>query len=47
MSHRLWSLVHDGSLPPRGMPRFERLDAGQVGKIHGHFRQMARDALTI
>jgi quinohemoprotein ethanol dehydrogenase len=41
----LWSVVHDGTLLPRGMPRFDQLDPAQVRQIHAYIRATARAAL--
>ena len=41
----LWSVVHDGILLERGMPRFDKLDATQLQQIHAYIRARARDAL--
>jgi quinohemoprotein ethanol dehydrogenase len=42
----LWSVVHDGALLQHGMPRFDKLDAGQVRQIHAYIRAQARAALS-
>jgi quinohemoprotein ethanol dehydrogenase len=41
----LWSVVHEGALLPGGMPRFDKLDEGQVRQIHAYIRAKAREAL--
>jgi quinohemoprotein ethanol dehydrogenase len=40
----LWSIVHDGALLPRGMPRFDNLDADQFRQIYSYIRAQARAA---
>lgn len=40
-----WSVVHDGALLPRGMPRFETLTREQVMQIYAYIRAGAREAL--
>jgi quinohemoprotein ethanol dehydrogenase len=40
----LWTIVHDGALLPRGMPRFDSLDAEQFKQIYAYIRQQARAA---
>jgi quinohemoprotein ethanol dehydrogenase len=42
----LWSVLHDGALLPRGMPRYEKLDQAQVGQIYAYIRSEARAALA-
>lgn len=39
------SVVHDGALLQRGMPRFDQLDAAQVRQIHAYIRLKAREAM--
>jgi quinohemoprotein ethanol dehydrogenase len=41
----LWSVLHEGALLSRGMPRFENFDATQVGQIYAYIRAQARLAL--
>lgn len=41
----LWSVVHDGAMLERGMPRFDNLDAAQVRQIQGYILARAREAL--
>jgi quinohemoprotein ethanol dehydrogenase len=41
----LWSILHDGALLQRGMPRFDKLDAAEVRQIHAYIRAQARLAL--
>lgn len=41
----LWALLQDGSLLPRGMPRFEQLSREQNRQIHAYIRAGARQAL--
>jgi quinohemoprotein ethanol dehydrogenase len=41
----LWGVLHEGTLLPRGMPRFENLTQEQVRQIHAYIRAMAREAL--
>jgi quinohemoprotein ethanol dehydrogenase len=43
----LWSIVHDGALLQRGMPRFDKLDAAEVRQIHAYIRAQARLALGV
>jgi quinohemoprotein ethanol dehydrogenase len=40
-----WSVVHDGSLLQRGMPRFDQFDAAQVRQIQAYIRLRTREAL--
>ncbi|TGD73324.1 PQQ-dependent dehydrogenase, methanol/ethanol family [Mangrovimicrobium sediminis] len=42
----LWSVVHDGILLPRGMPRLADLSREQVRQIHAFIRTGAREALA-
>jgi quinohemoprotein ethanol dehydrogenase len=42
----LWSVVHEGSLISRGMPRFEALQREQLGQIYAYIRAGARQALA-
>jgi quinohemoprotein ethanol dehydrogenase len=41
----LWTVLHDGILLPRGMPRFETLTREQVTQIYAYIRARARQAL--
>jgi quinohemoprotein ethanol dehydrogenase len=41
----LWSVLHEGTLMSRGMPRFETLTREQVRQIHAYIRAGAREAL--
>jgi quinohemoprotein ethanol dehydrogenase len=41
----LWTVVHDGALLPKGMPRFEDLTRDQVHQIYSYIRARAREAL--
>jgi len=41
-----WSVVHDGALVQRGMPRFDQLDQMQVREIYAYIRTRAREALA-
>ena len=41
----LWTVVHDGTLLPMGMPRFDDLNETQVRQLHAYIRTQARDAL--
>jgi quinohemoprotein ethanol dehydrogenase len=41
-----WTVVHEGSLLARGMPRFDRLSREQVMQIYAYIRTGARDALA-
>ncbi|MDR2858545.1 MAG: PQQ-dependent dehydrogenase, methanol/ethanol family [Novosphingobium sp.] len=40
----LWSVVHEGALLPRGMPRFPAFTEAQVGQIYQFIRARARAA---
>lgn len=42
----LWSVLHDGALLPKGMPRFPAYTAGEVGQIHAFIRAKARAELA-
>ena len=42
----LWSVVHDGALLPRGMPKFEDLSRKQVEQLWSYIRQRARESLA-
>jgi quinohemoprotein ethanol dehydrogenase len=42
----LFSIVHDGLLLPRGMPRFDKLDATQIDDIAAYIRVKQRAALN-
>ena len=39
----LWSVVHDGALLPRGMPKFEELSRKQVEQLWSYIRHRARE----
>jgi quinohemoprotein ethanol dehydrogenase len=41
----LWSVLHDGSLQERGMPRYEKLPREEVRQLHAYVRAGAREAL--
>jgi quinohemoprotein ethanol dehydrogenase len=41
----LWTVVHDGTLIERGMPRFDTLTREQVRQIHAYIRAGAREVL--
>jgi quinohemoprotein ethanol dehydrogenase len=41
----LWSVVHEGALLDRGMPRFDELTQEQVRQLHAYIREGARQAL--
>jgi len=41
----LWSVLHDGALREKGMPRFDELTREQVRQIHAYIRAGARKAL--
>jgi quinohemoprotein ethanol dehydrogenase len=43
----LWTVLHEGTLLPRGMPRFETLTREQVRQIHAYIRTGAREVLGI
>jgi quinohemoprotein ethanol dehydrogenase len=42
----LWTVLHDGTLLPEGMPEFAQLDAAQVRKIYAYIRARARETLA-
>jgi quinohemoprotein ethanol dehydrogenase len=42
----LWSVLHDGALLPKGMPRFQQLTREQVGQLYSYIRAGARDELA-
>ncbi len=42
-----WSVVHDGSLMSRGMPRFERLTREEARQLQAYIRAGAREALGL
>jgi mono/diheme cytochrome c family protein len=39
-----WSVVHEGALLQKGMPRFDQLDAAQVRQIQAYIRSKVREA---
>jgi quinohemoprotein ethanol dehydrogenase len=41
----LRSIVHDGTLLQRGMPRFDKFDATELRQIYAYIRARSRDAL--
>lgn len=41
----MYTVLHDGTLLERGMPRFEELTREQVRQIHGYIRAGAREVL--
>jgi quinohemoprotein ethanol dehydrogenase len=41
----LWSVVHDGALIQRGMPRFPQFSRSQVRNLRDYIRAGARQAL--
>ena len=41
----LWTVLHEGTLLSRGMPRFENLTREQVRQIHAYIRAGAREVL--
>lgn len=41
----LWTVLHEGTLLARGMPRFESLTREQVRQIHAYIRSGAREVL--
>ena len=41
----MWSVLHDGALLPRGMPRFAHFTREQVGQLHAYVRARARAEL--
>ncbi len=43
----IWSVVHDGALQSRGMPRYEKLTREEVRQIHAYIRAGAREALGL
>jgi quinohemoprotein ethanol dehydrogenase len=40
-----WSVVHDGALLQKGMPRFDQLDAAQLRQIQAYIRLKTREAV--
>jgi len=42
----LWTVVHDGTLLPRGMPQFPDLTRAQMMQIYAYIRAGAREALA-
>jgi quinohemoprotein ethanol dehydrogenase len=40
----IWSVLHDGALLPKGMPRFRAFTEAQVGQIYQFIRDRARAA---
>ena len=42
----LWSVVHDGALIQKGMPRYPELTRSQVRNLQAYIRAGARDALA-
>jgi quinohemoprotein ethanol dehydrogenase len=40
----MWSVLHDGALLPKGMPRFTQLSREDVGNIYQYIRSKAREA---
>ncbi len=42
----LWKVLHEGSLLPNGMPRFDDLSTDQVRQLYTYIRAAARDAAT-
>jgi quinohemoprotein ethanol dehydrogenase len=42
----LWSVLHDGVLSNRGMPRFDNLTRDEVRRLHAYIRAGAREALA-
>ena len=42
----LWTVLHDGTLLPNGMPRFEMFTRDQVGQLFAYIRAVAREALA-
>jgi quinohemoprotein ethanol dehydrogenase len=43
----LWTVLHEGALMQRGMPRFERLSRADADKIYNYVRTTAREALGL
>jgi quinohemoprotein ethanol dehydrogenase len=43
----LWTVLHEGALMKRGMPRFERLTRAEADKIYNYLRATAREALGL
>jgi quinohemoprotein ethanol dehydrogenase len=41
----LWQVLHDGTLLPRGMPRFPQYTRDQVRQLHSYIRSGAREEL--
>ena len=42
----LWSVLHDGALLRRGMPRFQAFSEAEVGQIQQFIRERARAATS-
>lgn len=40
-------IVRDGSLVPRGMPKFDELSDAQLDALRHFFRQRARDSIKL
>jgi quinohemoprotein ethanol dehydrogenase len=43
----IWTIVHEGTLLPLGMPQFKDLSEAQVRQIHAFIRAKARDSLGL
>jgi quinohemoprotein ethanol dehydrogenase len=41
----LWSVLHDGALLTKGMPRYEQFSREQVNQLYSYIRAMARQEL--
>jgi quinohemoprotein ethanol dehydrogenase len=41
----MWSVLHEGALMSKGMPRFENFTKEQVGQLHAYIRAGAREEL--
>jgi quinohemoprotein ethanol dehydrogenase len=41
----LWTVLHDGALAPRGMPRFDNYSRDEVRELHAYIRAGARKKL--
>jgi quinohemoprotein ethanol dehydrogenase len=42
----LWSVLHDGALLEKGMPRYPDFTREQVNQLYAYIRSTARDELT-
>jgi quinohemoprotein ethanol dehydrogenase len=42
----LWTVLHDGALAEKGMPRFPMFTRGQVNQLYAYIRSGAREAVA-